>query len=66
MTRTLAAPRLESIIAGAMSFIFAMIDFSKIEIFLFDEENSAKSVLVVLLSRLAKLWLLIEIRGYRS
>ena len=36
MTRTLAAPMLESRIAGAMSFIFEMIDLSKIEIFLLD------------------------------
>ena len=50
MTRTLAAQRLESIIAGAMSFIFEMIDLSNIEIFLFDEENSAKSMLMILLS----------------
>ena len=50
MTRTLAAPRLESMIAGAMSFIFELIYLSQIEMFLFDGEYSAISMVVILLS----------------
>lgn len=48
MTRTVAAQRLKSIIAVAMSFILEVVDLSKMEIFLFDEERSAKSKLVFL------------------
>ena len=40
-TRTLAAQRLESIRAGAKSFIS-----EKLEIFVFDEENDGKSILL--------------------
>ena len=63
MTRTLAAQRLERIIAGAMSFIFEVIDLSKLEIFFLMKRIVRNQWWC---GDLAKLSFLIEIRGYRS